>query len=154
VAAVPWFCPKPLQFLLVGLPELITREAARVVDAAEDHQRAHLEAPGEAIERTTQVPARLIFGPQDSEWHQQLGRNLAAPPFNILRRRGDRPDVRECRPTQPEMSQLVRKREHLRRLAIRTINEHQRSEIIGERKATKLACIEPAIVVVANDAAD
>src|SRR5215469_13832619 len=76
-AAAPWLCPKPLQFVLVGLPQLIAREAARVVDAAEDHQRAHLEALGEAIERATQVPTRLIFGPQDSERHQQLGRNLA-----------------------------------------------------------------------------
>src|SRR5262249_37761766 len=54
-AAAPWLYPKPLQFVLVGLPELIPREAARVVDAAEDHQRAHLEAPGEAIEPATQV---------------------------------------------------------------------------------------------------
>src|SRR5262249_7073438 len=100
-AAAPRLCPKPLQFLLVGLPELIPREAARVVDAAEDHQRAHLEASGEAIERATQVPTRLIFDPQDGEGHQQLGRNLAAPVLNIMRRHGDRPDVRECRPAQP-----------------------------------------------------
>jgi hypothetical protein len=115
-AAAPWLCPKPLQFLLVGLPELIPREAARVVDAAEDHQRAHLEAPGEAIERATQVAARLICGPHDSERHQQLGGNLATPPFNIMRRHGDRPDVRECSLAQPKVSQFVRKREHLRGL--------------------------------------
>src|SRR5262249_36845266 len=151
-AAAPWLYPKPLQFVLVGLPEVIPREAAGVVDAAEDPKRAHLEAPGEAIE--PQVPARLIFGPQDSERHQQLGRNLAAPPFNIMRRRGDRSDVRECRPAHPKVSQFVRKREHLRGLAVRTIDEHQRGEIIGERKATKLVCVEPAIVVVANDATD
>jgi hypothetical protein len=143
IAATPWLYAKPLQFVLVGLPELIPREAARVMDAAEDHQRAHLEAPGEAIEPATKVPARLIFGPQDRERHQQLGRNLAAPPFNIMRRRGDRPEVRECRVAQPEVSQFVRKREHLRGLAVRTIDEHQRGKIIGERKATKLVCVEP-----------
>jgi hypothetical protein len=39
-------------------------------------------------------------------------------------------------------------------LAVRTIDEHQGSEIIGKGKATKLVCVEPAIIVVANDATD
>src|SRR5207302_5057954 len=57
-------CAQPFQFLLVGLPEPVSREPASVVNSPQDHQCAHLEAPREAIERTAQFFAPLILRPQ------------------------------------------------------------------------------------------
>ena len=44
--------------------------------------------------------------------------------------------------------------EHLRRLAVGAIDEHQRRTVIGQREAAELLRVEMAVVVVEHDAAD
>ena len=89
---------------------------------------------------------------QRSQRDEKLRGGMVAPGLDGVGRRRDRRDVREGRLAQPDVGQFVRECEHLRGLAVGAIDEHQRSKIVGQGKASELVRIELAAGVVADDA--
>src|SRR5947209_4289187 len=70
--------------VVVRLPELLLRQAAGVMDPAQDDQGADLEASREAIDLGAQFGLRLIFLTNDSERYEQLGGDLVAPALDLM----------------------------------------------------------------------
>lgn len=72
------------EFHLIGAPELILRQAPRIMHAAEDYQRTDLESPRQADRLFIQVGAPVILLGHSCERVQQFGRNLIAPALHML----------------------------------------------------------------------
>jgi hypothetical protein len=85
-----------------------------------------------------------VFRAHNVEGHEQLGGNAVAPPFHFVIGDAQRLRVRYRRLAEPDVSQLVREREHLRRLRVRAVDENERSKFVGQRESTKLLGIEAA----------
>src|SRR5882724_13070859 len=76
--------PQSFELGFIGLPELLSRQAADVVDPAQDDQGADLKAAGESIDLGEQFGLRLIFLTNDGEWYEQLGSDLVAPALDLM----------------------------------------------------------------------
>ena len=121
------------------------------MNTPEDHQGADLEVSCQTLELILQVGTTVDLVAQYGERHQQLGRDPIAPALHFLIR---------CRPCfgvgdgglpKPQVREFVREGEHLRLLGVRPVDEDQRREWIGQRKAAELPWIEAAAVVAADD---
>ena len=111
-----------------GPPKCIPREAASVVDAAQHHQRAHLEVLCETVERRPQILARPKLRAKNGERDQKFGCNPIASILDRVRGRGCGLHVGPSRLAKPEMGQLMSKCEHLRRLGVSAVDEHERGQ--------------------------
>src|ERR1700761_2906218 len=147
-------CQEPLELLPMGFIELVRGEAAGVVDAAENDQRAHLEASGEPVELLTKNGVWPVLFTEYRERYEDLGGDAIAPDLDLVRRCGDRPDIGQGTLAEPKMRQLVCQGEHLRGLGIGSVEEDERGEAVGEGEAAELVGIEAAMIVAAHDAAD
>ena len=68
--------------------------------------------------------------------------------------RRSRSGVGQGRCAKSQVGEFMGQREHLRRFRIRSVDEDQRRERIGKRKAPELVRIETAMVVAHDDPAD
>ena len=90
---------------------------------------------------------------QDSGRHEQLGSYLVAPQLDAGRWRACRSRVGQGGCTDPDVRELVGQREHLRRLRIGAVDEHERCPVVGESESAELVRVQLP-PVVADDAAD
>jgi hypothetical protein len=85
---------------------------------------------------------------------QEFGRGGVAEAFPWVGSRLHVPEVEDPGLSDPQMRQLVREREHLRRLAIGPVDEDKWRVWVGQDKAAKFLRIELSASVVAHDTVD
>ncbi len=121
--------------------------------ASQDDQGAHLEPSREPIKLGAQLGTGFVIRAERLQGNQQLGGDLVTPTLHRLCRDCGRLSVRERGLTEPDVRKLMSQREHLRCLAVRAVDEHQRGKVVRQREAAELLGIELAPGVTADHTA-
>ena len=113
------------------------------MDPAQDDQGADLEAarqarrPHRPSRRRRSYSCRKISSGTSSSaatWLHQRSTCVVRQPGCLRIGQGGLPE--------PDVGQLVRQREHLRRLGVRAVDEHQRRQVVRHREAAELLGVE------------
>ncbi len=76
-------CTQPLDFVIVGFVESRNIQSG-VAHAAENHERAHLEAARQPIHLRAEVSVSIVVVLKDIQRDEQLGGNLVAPTLDAI----------------------------------------------------------------------
>ena len=117
-----------------------------------------MSAYAEVLRQRPQLSSQVPFGfkicSKLLHGHQELGGYSIAPSLNRMVVPHTRINARERGFAEPDVSEFVDEREHLRRLAVSPVHEHQRSMTIRESEAAELPRAQRPMSVVPHDAAD